>query len=220
MKLKIKICGMRNPDNIRETACLNPDMLGFIFYPGSPRYAGETLKPDILFNIDEKIKKVGVFVNAEHDKIIRVIKKYSLDIIQLHGDESPETCSRLNDTGTEIIKAFNINEFSDFELCEKYLKYTKYFLFDSSSTKYGGSGKKFDWDLLEKYNMSHPFFLSGGIGPDDTEEILKIKNPAFYGIDLNSGFEIYPGVKEIEKLKTFISVMHNITNHERNIYSR
>ena len=205
MNLKIKICGMRQPANIMEVANLKPDLMGFIFYPGSPRYAGETLKTENLIFLSEEIVRVGVFVNMDIEKINKTILKYSLDMVQLHGDEDPEMCRQINENGVGVIKAFNIKESSDFVLCEKYINHTRYFLFDASTSKYGGSGKKLDWELLEKYNLKHPFFLSGGIAPGDEKEIKKIKNPAFYGIDVNSRFEISPGIKDFEKLKIFIA---------------
>lgn len=205
MSLKIKICGMREPENILGVANLKPDLMGFIFYPGSPRYAGETLKPENLICLPEQIKRVGVFVNSDSEKIAGAILRYSLDIVQLHGNESPEMCGRLTEKGISVIKAFNITEDSDFEACEMYTNCTKYFLFDTFTSKYGGSGKKFNWELLEKYNLVHPFFLSGGIAQGDISKIQKITNPAFYGIDLNSRFEVKPGLKNITMLKEFIS---------------
>jgi phosphoribosylanthranilate isomerase len=220
MKLKIKICGMRFLENIREVGDLNPDLMGFIFYPDSQRYAGETLKPETLFDLPEEIKRVGVFVNTDTDKIYKTVMKYSLHFVQLHGEETPETCRHLSERGIDIIKAFNIKESEDFRLCDSYIKYTKYFLFDSFTSKHGGSGIKFDWVLLEKYNMGHPFFLSGGIALEDVSEIQKIANPAFYGIDLNSRFEVNTGLKDIGRLKTFISAIRNENIYERDIYSR
>jgi phosphoribosylanthranilate isomerase len=205
MRLKIKICGMREPENILEVSNLKPDLMGFIFYPGSPRYAGETLSPEIVTNLPETIKRVGVFVNADPEKINLIIRKYSLDMVQLHGEETPEICRRLSATGIDVIKAFSLKENSDFRSCNNYIDYTKFFLFDSSTTKYGGSGRKFDWHILEKYDLGHPFFLSGGVAQEDVKDIQKITNSAFYGVDLNSRFEVQPGLKDIEKLKIFIS---------------
>lgn len=205
MKLKIKICGMRDPENIAEVAKLQPDLMGFIFYPGSSRYAGETLKPSSLARLPETIKRTGVFVNTDPDRIKKTVIQYSLDIVQLHGDENPEACHQLTDTGVDVIKAFRITEDTDFEICEEYIDNTKYFLFDTYTNGYGGSGKKFDWAVLEKYTFSHPFFLSGGIAPGDEEEIGQISNPSFYGLDLNSRFEKKAGIKDIDRLSIFLS---------------
>jgi phosphoribosylanthranilate isomerase len=209
MILKIKICGMREPENIMKVADIKPDMIGFIFYPGSPRYAGETLKPENLIYLPEQIKRVGVFVNSDPETIKLAIRKYSLNLVQLHGDETPETCQMLDETGISIIKAFNIKDREDFRLFEKYINCSKYFLFDASTSKYGGSGRKFEWELLDNYDLGHPFILSGGIAPDDDSNIKRISNPSFYGIDLNSRFEVRPGLKDVEKLKLFISGIRN-----------
>lgn len=205
MKEMIKICGMREPENIREVSELKPDLLGFIFYKGSPRYAGEILDPAVLSAIPEHIKKTGVFVNSDFQEIILTAGKYSLDIVQLHGNETPDECFRLKEKGISIIKAFNIKECKDFSFCNDYVDSTDYFLFDTFSSKYGGSGLKFDWGLIDEYNLDKPFFLSGGISPDDIGNILEITNEAFAGVDLNSRFEIKPGLKDIQALNNFIS---------------
>ncbi len=205
MKKMIKICGMREPDNIREASELKPDLLGFIFYRGSHRYAGELLDPGVLSAIPEHIKKTGVFVNSDFQEIISIAGKYSLDTLQLHGSETPDECFRLKEKGISIIKAFSIKESKDFSLCNNYVDSTDYLLFDTLSEKYGGSGLKFDWRLLDDYNLDIPFFLSGGISPDDIGNIMEITNDSFAGVDLNSRFEIKPGLKDIQALKKFIS---------------
>jgi len=205
MSLKIKICGMREPENILEVAELKPDLMGFIFYPSSPRYASKISDPEIVARFPPHIIKTGVFVNTDFEVITGTYRKYSLDIVQLHGNETPDACRRLKETGIPVIKAFNIKKSTGFKLCSEFISYTDYFLFDASTSGFGGSGHKFDWKLLDKYNLEHPFFLSGGISPKDVDNILKISNPAFYGIDLNSRFEVSPGLKNIETLKKFIS---------------
>ena len=139
------------------------------------------------------------------DEIIGPVHKYSLDAVQLHGNESPGICRRLGDEAIQVIKAFNINESAGFQLCSEYVACTDYFLFDSSASGYGGSGNKFDWKILENYELGHPFFLSGGITPGDVCNITEISNPAFYGIDINSKFEVRPGVKDIEMVKKFMN---------------
>lgn len=205
MKLKVKICGMKDPGNISEVAKLEPDMMGFIFYKSSIRYVGDTFNPEIMHRIPNGIKKAGVFVNADLFEIEGKIWKYSLDIIQLHGDESPETCKQLANSGIKIIKAFKITNMESFKYCVDYICCTDYFLFDS---KNGGSGNKFNWKLLENYQLGHPFFLSGGISQNDVNEIKKINIPAFCGIDLNSRFEITPGLKDFKILKKFVSELY------------
>jgi phosphoribosylanthranilate isomerase len=152
---------------------------------------------------------VGVFVNNDFDEICDIIGKYSLDMVQLHGNESPEICCKLKDSGIKVIKAFNIGSTFEFKICSEYTC-TDYFLFDRFTSKYGGSGNKFDWNILVNYELDHPFFLSGGIGPDDVYKILEIAHPAFSGIDLNSKFEIMPGLKDVKILKKFINDIRDI----------
>jgi phosphoribosylanthranilate isomerase len=205
MSLKIKICGMRESENIMEAAELKPDMLGFIFHSHSLRYANGILDPEITAKLSGNIRKAGVFVNADFVEITRVIRRYSLDVVQLHGTETPELCSQLNNEGISVIKAISTKENTDFNAYSDYVPHTKYFLFDTLTPEYGGSGRKFDWKILDKYNLGHPFFLSGGINCNDVKNILEISNSSFYGIDLNSRFEIKPGLKDIGALKTFIS---------------
>ncbi len=205
MNLKIKICGMLDPQNIIEVSELYPDIIGFIFYPHSARYAGLTLKPEITAAIPASIKKAGVFVNADFEVIAETIEKYSLDIVQLHGNESPDLCFRLKENGAGVIKAFSIRDINIFNQCDKYVDVTDYFLFDTFTPDYGGSGLRFDWKILQNYNSDHPFFLSGGIGPDDVSDIKKISHTSFHGIDINSRFESSPGMKEINSLKKIIT---------------
>lgn len=205
MKPIIKICGMRETENIISAAELAPDILGFIFYQKSSRFAGELLNPEILSTLPAEIRKAGVFVNAGYNEIMETAGKYSLNIVQLHGNESPGLCRHLKETGLQVIKVFNITDKTDFSISGQFIPWTDYFLFDSKTVDYGGSGQKFDWTLLEKYKNGHPFLLSGGISPLDAEEITGITNPSFQGIDLNSRFEIRPGLKDIEKLKHFIT---------------
>jgi phosphoribosylanthranilate isomerase len=202
--LKIKVCGMKQPDNIRLLSDLPIDMMGFIFYPRSPRYAGN-LEPDVLKIIPEKIKKVGVFVNAEKTEILKTAKRYGLNILQLHGTETPELCHSLRDEGYEIIKVFSIANAEDLENCALYENVCNYFLFDTKTAAYGGSGQTFDWSILSEYKGLTPFFLSGGIGIDEINscnfQLLKSTNPNLYALDLNSRFEIKPGLKNIDLLK-------------------
>lgn len=205
MNLKIKICGMREPENILDAAELKPDLMGFIFYPHSPRYAGQISDPEVFAKLTGNIRKTGVFVNEDSERIAEIVRKFSLDIVQLHGNETKDECSKLRKKGIPVIKAFNIKDSNSLRLCYEYKTCTDYFLFDTSTKKFGGSGNKFDWKILDEYDPGHPFFLSGGINPKDINNIIKINNPSFYGIDLNSRFEIKPGQKDIKTLKLFIS---------------
>jgi len=205
MNLKIKICGMRESDNILEAAELKPELMGFIFYSSSPRCATGFLDQKILSGLNPDIRKTGVFVNEDFEVIITIARKLSLDIVQLHGNESPDLCRRITEEGISVMKAFGITGNTYFQSFKKYIPYTEYFLFDNITTGYGGSGNKFDWKVLSRYYLGHPFFISGGISIDNAGDILEMKIPSLYGIDLNSRFEISPGLKDIPKLKTFIT---------------
>lgn len=202
--MKVKICGMTKMDNILEVAELQPDYLGFIFYPPSPRYMRKALKPAQLRNLNTGAVITGVFVNSGYDEIIFLLEEYELQAVQLHGDESPEFCSEISRSGVEVIKAFRVNDNFDFNRLEEYQPFCKYFLFDTHSAQKGGSGKKFDWEILDKYLLEHPFFLSGGITANDALNIKNINHSALAGVDLNSRFEIKPGIKNISLLKHFI----------------
>jgi phosphoribosylanthranilate isomerase len=205
----IKICGMRETGNITAVAEFIPDLMGFIFYSGSRRFAGEMLNPEVVSNLPAGIRKTGVFVNADFNEIRDTVSKYSLNVVQLHGDEPPALCRLIKDTGIQVIKAFNVGKNMMFPFCKDYTACTDYFLFDTMTINHGGSGQKFDWKLLERYETGHPFFLSGGISPSDIDNIAGITNPSFYGLDLNSRFEIKPGLKDIEKLKKFVNELRN-----------
>lgn len=200
--LKIKVCGMRDEENIRSLIELNPDYIGFILYPGSKRYPGD----DYTLNIDipDKIQRVGVFANALIPEIFSWINRLNLQLVQLHGNESPEYCFELKKMDIRIIKSFGIDNDFDFSVLEPYLSCCDFFLFDTKTDLHGGSGIQFNWNILKSYNANIPVFLSGGIGPDDTEIILNYKNIVnIYGIDINSRFEIQPGLKNIVALKSF-----------------
>ncbi|HLP04207.1 MAG TPA: phosphoribosylanthranilate isomerase [Paludibacter sp.] len=201
--MEIKICGMKHPGNIQLIAALHPDLLGFIFYPKSPRYA-EPLDAGVLASLPSTIKKIGVFVNEDLEDVLTIVYKYKLDGVQLHGIENVEVCKKLKDSGLLVLKAFPVAEAYNFKVTGKYEGVCDYFLFDTKTNAYGGSGVKFNWSLLDEYTGETPFLLSGGIGQDDSEAILKIKHPKFAGIDLNSKFEISPGVKNVEMLKGFM----------------
>jgi phosphoribosylanthranilate isomerase len=201
-KLKIKVCGMKFTENREKVEKLPIDFLGFIFYPKSQRFVGENTEPG-LFNSAKT--KVAVFVDENAFEILGLTKNFGFGYVQLHGKENPKTCQLLKNQGLKVIKAFNLNEDFDFSLLKEYEKSASYFLFDTKTDLPGGSGKKFNWEILEKYTGKTPFFLSGGIGPDDAEIIRQLSHPKLFGIDLNSGFEDEPGVKNIEKLENFIA---------------
>lgn len=193
------------PENIIEAAALEPDYMGFIFYPKSPRYAG-ALDPAVL---PDNVCRVGVFVNAPLSEIGNTAERYGLQTVQLHGSESPETCQALREKGYEIIKAFGIETTDDFKQTVPYEDSCDLFLFDTRTPAHGGSGRRFDWHILDFYNGNTPFLLSGGISPEDAEEILNIRHPCLYGIDLNSRFEIEAGLKNTGLLERFIKTIRS-----------
>ncbi|HBL76584.1 MAG TPA: N-(5'-phosphoribosyl)anthranilate isomerase [Prolixibacteraceae bacterium] len=203
--LKIKVCGMRDPENIAGIASGGPDFMGFIFYPKSKRFTGFDAQTEILNAFPEKIQKVGVFVNETPEQIFATSRVWKLDAIQLHGQETPDNCRQIQYSVLPVFKAFSIDESFDFEILKAYQDYCDYFLFDTKGQFPGGTGQKFNWALLEDYQLDVPFFLSGGIGPDDVESIRNFRHPQLFGIDINSGFEISPGLKDIEKVRKFIS---------------
>ena len=195
--MMIKVCGMRDAQNIRDVESLGVDWIGMIFWPKSKRYVAEV--PSYL---PGHLKKVGVFVDSTLDDILQHISDYQLDIIQLHGQESPDFAKALKPH--TIIKAFNIEKADDLLQTEKYEGIADYFLFDTKGKMVGGNGQKFDWSVLTAYQGKTPFLLSGGIGPEDAESVKSFHHPRCIGIDLNSRFESEPGFKDINQLKTFI----------------
>ncbi|QEC79367.1 phosphoribosylanthranilate isomerase [Mucilaginibacter ginsenosidivorax] len=204
--MKIKVCGLKDPENIEAVAALKPDYLGFICYGPSPRYIGQ-LSAESFKKLPINIKKTAVFVNENTQIINSLIQAYNFDVIQLHGDESPEFSHSFRDRVT-VFKAFGLDENFDFSRLDNYVNKVDYFLFDTKTAAYGGSGKTFDWGMLENYKLDVPFFLSGGISLDNLEEIKKINHPQFYGVDLNSRFETAPGVKDTDKLKQAFDIIN------------
>jgi phosphoribosylanthranilate isomerase len=193
--MKIKVCGMKDPQNILEIADMKPDYLGFIFFDKSPRYA-EKINPAVLKSISPGIKKTGVFVNMEAEKILHTAKKFNLNVLQLHGNESPELCLTLKNQGFEIIKAFQVNDDFDFDDTQTYSEVSDYYLFDTKSSGWGGSGLKFNHNILRRYDFHRPYFISGGIELQDIPGILSADFPLPATIDINSRFELSPGLKD------------------------
>ena len=198
---------MREAENIREVEALGIDLMGFIFWPKSKRYVSE--KPAYL---PQKCKRVGVFVDEDIDQVKRIAEDFALDFIQLHGSESPAYIFQLG--GLHVIKAFNIATAEDLELTKPYDGLVDYFLFDTKATLPGGSGQQFDWNVLEAYDGATPFLLSGGIGPDDAERVKSYYHPKCAGIDLNSRFEIAPGLKDVNTMRSFIREIREIRVQE------
>ena len=204
-ELKIKVCGMRDPENISGVVAGLPDYLGFIFYPKSKRFVGFEASPEILSVVPDSVKKVGVFIDEARETVFRIVKIWGLDVVQLHGNETPEYCRQIQNSGITVFKAYSVDESFDFTILETYSEVCDYFLFDTKGQLPGGTGQKFNWDLLEKYTGNVPFFLSGGIGPDDLEVLRNFEHPRWHGIDINSGFEIRPALKDVQKVNCFIS---------------
>lgn len=199
-KLLIKVCGMKHPENINEISSLGIDFIGFIFHKPSSRYTDKS-----PYNIKKiKAKKVGVFVNSTEEEITRRAKEFELDYLQLHGGESVEFCDNLQKQGFKIIKVFSLDDDFNFGICKDFLEVSDLFLFDTKGKNPGGNGVIFNWEKLREYDLEKPFLLSGGIGINNIKDIRKFNHPQLLGLDLNSGFEISPGLKNYKLLKDFL----------------
>jgi len=201
--IAIKVCGMRDPQNIKALIALAPQYMGFIFYEKSKRFVGEDFDDQLILSIPNTIKKTGVFVNAELAYIKQKVNKHQLDAVQLHGDETPELCKQLGELGVQIIKVFSVGAFFDFSVVLPFGECADFYLFDTKGKERGGNGFTFDWDKLDFYTADKPFFLSGGIGPESAAAITRFRHPKCIAIDINSKFEISPGLKDIEQIKAF-----------------
>jgi phosphoribosylanthranilate isomerase len=201
---RVKVCGLTDAGNARLVADAGADFAGFIFYPRSKRFVGEDPDAELFMNIPSHVKKVGVFVDEMKERIVEYVERYQLNLVQLHGTESPDFCRALRLSGIPVIKSFGIGEEFDFNVLKNYKDTCDFFLFDTQTTLHGGSGIKFRWEQLEDYKLSIPFFLGGGIGPLDVQKVSRIVHPGFYAADINSRFEIAPGLKDIDIVKTFI----------------
>ncbi|GAA3514865.1 phosphoribosylanthranilate isomerase [Aquimarina addita] len=220
--MKLKVCGMKYEENIEAVAALRPDYLGFIFYKKSPRHFEHTIP-----QLPESIKKTGVFVDASIDFILEKVAMYGFRAVQLHGNETAAYCMELktrlqtmhttaSSNKIELFKVFSIKDQFDFNILKPYEGIVDYFLFDTKGKEKGGNGYVFDWSVLKEYHSTTPFILSGGIGPDEMNAVLSFKNsPAsryLYAIDVNSKFEIEPGLKNVDQLKTYIAKLKNNSN--------
>lgn len=199
-QLKLKVCGMRDSGNIRQLLKLQPDYMGFIFYEKSKRFAPE-LDAELLNDFSSETKKVGVFVNASLEEVKGKVDRYGLDLVQLHGDESVEYVGDLFAAGIRVIKVFSVGDSFDFEKLKPYKGLVDFFLFDTKGKERGGNGVTFDWELLKAYDQSVPFFLSGGIDNENISALESLKGMNIHAIDVNSKYEISPGLKDIEELK-------------------
>ncbi|QZE14112.1 phosphoribosylanthranilate isomerase [Halosquirtibacter laminarini] len=209
--MNIKVCGMKYPDNISALLKLEIDYIGLIQYPKSPRYCP-------LNNVDWSVIKrydiepIAVFVNCSSKQILETVKDTPIKTIQLHGEEPIRTCIELKEMGYKVIKAFGIDAYFSWSICEEYTPYIDLILLDTKTPKYGGTGKKFDWEILKDYPYQTPFFLSGGIELDDLSTIMNIAHKKLYGVDVNSRFEDSPGRKNIHNVNTLVEKIKDFHN--------
>ena len=205
--MNIKVCGITQFKQLQQLEALNIDYAGLIFYKDSPRYMGDKIAGKQVKDADFDIKKVGVFVNPGYSELLDAIDEYGLDIVQLHGNETPEMCEELS-AEVEVIKAFRIETATTNidELVSEYDAVCDYYLFDTAGLKesFGGTGQQFDWSILKKAKIEKPFFLSGGIGPDDAAKIKAFSHPDFFAVDVNSKFELSPGLKDMAAILKFL----------------
>ncbi len=202
--IALKVCG--NRDNIMEVASLKPDYMGFIFYEPSPRNVGVNFEMPVL---PKSIKKVGVFVNEEVEVVKKFVAKFKLDFVQLHGSESVEDCKTLKQFGVGVIKVFFIDTTFDFDTTVPYEEVVDYYLFDAKGKYYGGNAIAFDWDILSNYHQRVPFFLGGGLSPENISRIKNLSKMNLHAIDINSGVEDSPGRKDIARLKAVINISNS-----------
>ncbi|OHX67666.1 phosphoribosylanthranilate isomerase [Flammeovirga pacifica] len=213
-KFKWKVCGMRAESNIAEVLQLNPDYMGFIMYPPSSRFIE---REDVSFlqekwPSDIQTKRVGVFVNEKEEIILDFAKKYHLEVIQLHGKETPELCQSLKEKGFEVFKVFGIKDEFNFDELKPYESFVDYFLFDTKSPQHGGTGETFDWGILEQYNSTKPFLLSGGLSLENIKNIRKLDHLPCKGIDVNSKFERSPALKDVTQVASLAEWVKSIND--------
>lgn len=209
--MRIKVCGMTLPEQVSALDEMGVDLAGFIFYPKSPRFIGNKISPDRMKQIRGHIAKVGVFVNMPYDDLMRTVEEYRLDMVQLHGDESPHFCEKVANYVT-IVKAFRLSDNDPIDwMVRPFHEGSDMYMFDTLGAGYGGTGKKFDWQLLKNARIDKLFFLSGGIEPGDEEKLREfMKEPVakkLFAVDINSRFEISAGVKDMVRVKKFVEAM-------------
>jgi phosphoribosylanthranilate isomerase len=206
--MRVKVCGMTQLDQVRKLEEMGVDFAGFIFYPKSPRYAGKLISGEQMKKAKLRIGKVGVFVNTPYEQMMRTVDEYGLDMVQLHGDETPRICEQIANYVT-VIKVFRLGENDPISwIIKPFDESCDMFLFDTLGVGYGGTGKKFNWDLLKVAAIDKLFFLSGGIEPEDSDRLREFYNEEaakkLFSIDINSRFEIQNGIKDLDKVKVFV----------------
>ena len=205
--MKIKICGMRDLENIQGVARCYPDFMGFIFYSKSPRNVDVKSFEKEYYEFPKGISRVGVFVDESSSVVVAICKRLGMSYAQLHGNESPEYCRKIRKEGLSVIKVFHLDNNFDFSQLQSYQEVSDLFLFDTKTKNFGGSGKHFDWNLLKKYTLDIPLFLSGGISSEDIAAIKALNIRQLIAIDVNSKVEISPGIKDLSKVKELILKM-------------
>lgn len=208
--MKIKVCGMRDAYNVAQVGQLPINYMGFIFYPPSARFVGEDFNEDVPKSVPRTVKKIGVFVNASTEDVLQNARRYNLDGVQLHGTEDPRICEQIKCQGLTIIKTFGIDDNFDFAKVKQYYNACDYLLFDTKSPIHGGTGIKFNWAILRGYDNKLPIFLSGGIAIDDIPSIKEMSWLNIHSLDINSKFELQPGLKDVEKVRAFVSCINEI----------
>lgn len=209
--MRVKVCGMTQLDQVRKLDEMGLDFAGFIFYQKSPRYVGRHIKGEQLKKAKLRLGKVGVFVNASYDEVMKIVDEYGLDMVQLHGDETPRLCDQLANY-VSVIKVFRLGDNDPINwIARPFQESCDMFLFDTLGVGYGGTGKKFNWDVLKSANLDKLFFLSGGIEPGDVEKLKDFsQDPVakkLFSIDINSRFEISSGVKDLDKISEFVKAL-------------
>jgi phosphoribosylanthranilate isomerase len=204
-KIKIKVCGMRDSNNIAQVTALGPDYMGFIFYGPSPRFVGPDFK--LFDKASATIVRVGVFVNASNDEIMTQSKIVGFDHVQLHGNETVKQAGELKDSGFTVIKVFSVDDDFDFAVTKPFIPMVDFFLFDTKGKFYGGNARTFNWKALNRYDQGVPFFLSGGISPENVDDISCLDGMNLYALDVNSGVEVAPGLKDLKKLETIFETV-------------
>jgi phosphoribosylanthranilate isomerase len=210
--IKIKVCGMREGANILEVSQLHPHYMGFIFYAPSPRYVGDEFQ--IPENFPADTKRVGVFVNESNDKILKKVEMFKLDFVQLHGRESVTQCRELKLRQVGVIKVFSVGDQMDFEDTIRFQEVADFFLFDTKGKLHGGNGQPFNWQVLTRYDQRIPFFLSGGITPDTVQGVRGISGLNIHALDVNSGVEISPALKDVNKIMAIQAIFKSKTTKQ------
>lgn len=209
--MRVKVCGMTIPEQVSALEEMGVDLAGFIFYPKSPRFIGRKITPEKMRRIGGRIAKVGVFVNMPFDEIMRTIDDYRLDMVQLHGDESPVFCEKVSNY-ISVIKVFRMSDNDPVDwISHSFEESADMFMYDTLGSGYGGTGKKFDWNQLKSKKLNKPYFLSGGIEPGDGEKLNAFAGEEagkkLFAVDINSRFELNPGVKDLEMVKAFLEIV-------------